>query len=187
MATKVIHDIGKKIKFLRNKNEFKQSDLAEITGTTKGLISKIENGRTVPSLPVLITILQALKVDFKEFFGDIAIEKGSNFYVIRAEDVQKIYKEDASGFEYGFIFTKPVNSTILEVTLLTIQPHSRRDPISTDAYEFKYIISGEVQYEIGDEKVNLKAGDSLFFDGRIMHVPRNITLEPVTMLVVYLF
>jgi transcriptional regulator with XRE-family HTH domain len=187
MSTKVIHDIGKKIKFLRNRNEYKQSDLADITGTTKGLISKIENGRTVPSLPVLITILQALKVDFKEFFADIPIEQGSNFYVIRADEMQKIYKEDASGFEYSFIFTKPLSTSIFEVSLLTIQPHSRRDPISTDAFEFKYVISGEVQYEIGEEKVNLKTGDSLFFDGRILHVPRNITLEPVTMLVVYLF
>ncbi|WP_115619910.1 cupin domain-containing protein [Chryseobacterium indoltheticum] len=45
--------------------------------------------------------------------------------------------------------------------------------VITDAFEYKYIISGEVSYMIGNETYNLSEGDSLFFDGRLKHVPIN--------------
>ena len=42
-----------------------------------------------------------------------------------------------------------------------------------------------MEYEIGDEVFTLRAGDSLFFDARLPHVPVNRTNELVRMLVVY--
>jgi transcriptional regulator with XRE-family HTH domain len=187
MSDKVLHDIGRKIKALRIENSFKQSDLASMSGITKGLVSKIENGRTVPSLPVLISILQSLKVNFHEFFSDIMFETGKNYFVIKPEDQTEIRKEDAYGFQYRFIFNKTISSGIFEVVLLTIEPNSRRDLVTTDAYEFKYILEGEVQYQLDEITLNLKKGDALFYDGRIPHVPRNIKNVPAQMLVIYIY
>lgn len=187
MSDKVLYDIGRKIKSLRIENSYKQSDLASMSGITKGLVSKIENGRTVPSLPVLISILQSLKVNFQEFFSDIMFETGKNYFVIKPEDQTPIRKEDAYGFEYRFIFNKTISSGIFEAVLLTIEPNSRRDLVTTDAYEFKYILDGEIQYQLDDVVLNLKKGDALFYDGRIPHVPRNVKNEPASMLVIYLY
>ena len=71
--------------------------------------------------------------------------------------------------------------------LLEVQPNSKRDKVITDAFEFKYVLAGECYYAIGEQEVLLKEGDSIFFDGRIPHVPINKGKVASKMLVVYFF
>jgi quercetin dioxygenase-like cupin family protein len=59
--------------------------------------------------------------------------------------------------------------------------------VYTEAFEYKYILSGKVDYLINGELYNLEAGDSLFFDGRLPHVPKNNHQESCLMLIVYFF
>lgn len=49
------------------------------------------------------------------------------------------------------------------------------------------MIAGECFYTIGNEEVLLKEGDSIFFDGRIPHVPVNKGKFSAKMLVLYFF
>ena len=112
----------------------------------------------------------------------------ANFIISRKEDNTVIEKEDdAIGFSYSYIFGKQLSSLGFETVLLEVKPHSQRDKVSTDAYEFKYVLSGECHYIIGEEEVLLTEGDSIFFDGRIPHVPVNRGKETSRMLVVYFF
>jgi len=46
-------------------------------------------------------------------------------------------------------------------------------------------MKGSVVYHLGDKTLELKEKDSLFFDGRIAHVPKNKTKEEVFLLVMY--
>ncbi|WP_394801049.1 helix-turn-helix domain-containing protein [Niabella ginsengisoli] len=50
---------------------------------SNGLISRIENGRTIPSLPVLLSIVNALGVPVADFFKDIPAsnEKNISYHV----------------------------------------------------------------------------------------------------------
>ena len=73
------------------------------------------------------------------------------------------------------------------MVLLTLEPNCKRDMVETDAYEFKYILSGSCEYIIDGETVKLNAGDAIFFDGKLPHVPRNPNDQPSTMLVIYSF
>ncbi len=59
--------------------------------------------------------------------------------------------------------------------------------IKTDAYEYKYIIKGKVEYQIEETKYVLEEGDSLFFDGRLPHKPANLGTTDALMLVIYFF
>ena len=88
---------------------------------------------------------------------------------------------------YTYIFGKQLSSLGFESVLLEVAPGSKRDKVTTDAYEFKYMLSGECYYEIGDDEVLLKEGDSIFFDGRIPHVPVNRGGVTSKMLVMYFF
>ena len=45
--------------------------------------------------------------------------------------------------------------------------------MTTDAHEYKYILSGEVDYLIANETYTLKEGVFLFFDGRLKHLSLN--------------
>lgn len=59
--------------------------------------------------------------------------------------------------------------------------------VSTEAYEYKYILKGSVDYHINGQVYSLNEGDSLFFDGRLPHVPKNTRHIPCEMLIIYFF
>ena len=180
--------IGKKIKEIRKSNKYTITQVATKAEVSNGLISKIENGRTIPSLPVLLNLIQALDVEVGEFFKNIPIANKSNFLLFKKEQYAVIEKEElAIGFEYRSIFSKQLNSCGFEAVLLEVKPNSKREKVETDAFEFKYVISGECIYNIGDDEVLVQSGDSILFDGRIPHVPINKAEESCLMLVVYFF
>ena len=180
--------IGKRIKQIRKEGKKTIQEIARKAHVSNGLISKIENGRTIPSLPVLLNIIQALEIEIVHFFNGMPRSMQNSYIVCRAEGYRAIEKEDdATGFLYKHIFSKQLSSIGFETVLLEIQPKASRKKVETDAFEFKYILSGNCTYLIGDEKIELKEGDSIFFDGRIPHVPRNLEKKSCRMLVFYFY
>lgn len=180
--------IGKRIKDIRKKNKKTISTVANAANVSNGLISRIENGRTIPSLPVLLNIINALEIEVSDFFEGMPKPTAENYIVSRAEDNSIIEKEDdAKGFTYQYIFGKQLSSIGFEAVLLEVKPNSKREKVETDAFEYKYMLSGECVYIIGDDEVLIKEGDSIFFDGRIPHVPINRSQTTAKMLVLYFF
>ena len=180
--------IGKNIRAIRKKKNLYATEIAKRANVSNGLISRIENGRTIPSLPVLLAIIKALEEEPGEFFQNLNPTGFLKYVVIRRDEYEPIEKEDeAVGFHYNYIFGKDFKNIGVEVVLLELEPGCERDTVETDAFEFKYMLSGSCEYQIDDEKVKLSQGDSLFFDGRFPHVPRNTSDKPAQMLVFYLF
>lgn len=188
MEHEVIVQISNKIKSIRKEKGMTLQDIADHAGVTKGLISQIENSRTIPSLLVLIQIIKALEVDLDSFFSELyQYAKESPVLVQRKSAYERFEKEASSGYEYFRIFTRKVKQSTIDIVLLEIQPGSTRDFVQTDAFEYKFIISGSVRYVFRDQEVELESGDSMLFDGRLEHNPVNIGDVPVQMLVVYFF
>jgi transcriptional regulator with XRE-family HTH domain len=180
--------IGKRIKEIRKNGNLTISEIAIRSSVTAGLISRIENGRTIPSLPVFLKIISSLNIEVTDFFNGLPQTNGHKYIVSRKEENTIIDKEDdAIGFSYSLIFGKQLNSLGFEAILLQVHPNSKREKVITDAYEFKYMLSGECYYIIDNEEVLLKEGDAIFFDGRIPHVPENRSANTTIMLVLYFF
>ncbi|MEB2774354.1 XRE family transcriptional regulator [Algoriphagus sp. D3-2-R+10] len=188
MEHEVIVQISNKIKSIRKEKGMTLQDVADHAGVTKGLISQIENSRTIPSLLVLIQIIKALEVDLDSFFTELDLHtRESPILIQRKSAYERFEKEAASGYEYFRIFTKKVKQSTIDIVLLEIQPGSTRDFVQTDAFEYKFIISGSVRYVFRDQEIDLESGDSMLFDGRLEHNPVNVGDIPVHMLVVYFF
>tara|TARA_R110000765_G_C18804396_1_gene594000 strand:+ start:248 stop:829 length:582 start_codon:yes stop_codon:yes gene_type:complete len=180
--------IGKRIREIRKEKGLTINTVAANAGVSNGLISRIENGRTIPSLPVLLNIINALEIGVAAFFNSLPQTGKIAFFISRKGENSIIEKEDdAKGFQYKSIFGKSLASIAFEAVLLEIQPGSERAKVETDAYEFKYMLSGKCVYSIGEEEVTLNEGDSIFFDGRIPHVPINRSDAPTSMLVLYFY
>lgn len=180
--------ISQKIKSIRKDKNLTIQEIAERAGVTKGLISQIENSRTLPSLLVLMQIIKALEVDLNFFFNDLSLDgREAPVLVLRKEEYNKFEKEPASGYQYERIFTRKIKSGAVDFVLLEIKPGSVRNFVTTDAFEFKYILQGTVKYIFRDQTVELFEGDSMLFDGRLEHNPVNEGKETVRMLVVYFF
>ena len=96
------------------------------------------SNRTMPSLPVLLKLINSLEIEVTDFFMGMPQSNGANFIVSRKEENAIIEKEDeAIGFTYKYIFGKQVSSLGFETVLLEVAPNSEREKVTTDAYEFK--------------------------------------------------
>jgi len=189
MTEDIIIQISNKIKEKRKAKGITIQELADKAEVSKGLISQIENNRTVPSLLVLINIIRALNLDMNEFFNEIGTEQQSSKVIIKQEASYQVFeKETAKGFLYKRVLTRSVKNYPVDIVILELKKGARRTQmVKTDAYEYKYIIQGKVEYQIENEKYILNTGDSLFFDGRLGHKPANIGDEDARILVVYFF
>jgi transcriptional regulator with XRE-family HTH domain len=186
MHEHILLQIGKKIRSLRQGNGMTIQVLADRAQVSKGLISKIENGRTVPSLPVLLSIIKGLNADAPSFFEGIEFVRYDGYVHKRPEDYVPVEKEPASGYLYLSIIQQSFSNFSLEIDLLELAPGAERSLVSTDGYEFLYILEGDVHYILGDQTLILRKGESLFFNGSIPHKPTNPGAEKVRFLVVFL-
>ncbi len=188
MSNYMITGIGKRIKAIRLEKRVKLTELAEIAGVSKGLLSKVENGRTVPSLPVLLSLIESLEMKPSDFFQNMDFSPPRKYIHKKANAFEQTSKEeDAYGFDYKLILEKGFEAFSFEAVTLEVHPGAQRKKVTTDAYEFKYVLEGNIRYQIDDEFIELEKGDILFYDGRQPHVPHNDTDQTGKMLVIYLF
>ncbi len=61
--------LGEKVRFLRKKNNLTQSQLAEIIGVTKSMVSSYETSIRLPSYDVLIKLAYTFKVTTDYLLG----------------------------------------------------------------------------------------------------------------------
>ncbi|KAA2245385.1 helix-turn-helix domain-containing protein [Chitinophaga agrisoli] len=189
MTEDIIIQISNKIKEKRKAKGITIQELADRAAVSKGLISQIENNRTVPSLLVLVNIIRSLNLDMNEFFNEIGQQQQSSRVIIKQQASYQVFeKETAKGFLYKRVLTKNVKNYPVDIVILELKKGARRTQmVKTDAYEYKYILQGSVEYQIENDKYILNEGDSLFFDGRLGHKPANIGEEDAKILVVYFF
>ena len=188
MEENTILKISTRIKEIRKDKSITVQELADLAGVSKGLISQIENNRTIPSLMVLISIINALDVDLNQFFKHISTLNQPNPVIIKRKDeYQSFEKEQAIGFLYQRIFTKNIVNSTVDIVLLELEPNATRPMVVTEAFEYKYILSGEVEYVFEEQSFHLSEGDSMLFDGRLAHTPKNSGKTKAIMLIIYFF
>lgn len=187
MQEDIIVQITNKLKGIRKEKNITLQELADTAGVSKGMLSQVENNRTIPSLSVFFKIIKSLNIDINDFFQNFNILKESKVIFKKATQYQPFEKENSIGFHYHRILSSTINDHHVDFVLLTILPNAQRESVQTDAYEFKYLLSGKVEYTIGEEIFILEAGDSIFFDATEPHNPINLGHTPAQLLVAYIF
>ena len=188
MQEDILIQISNRIKKLRREKRITIQELAERADVSKGWISQIENGRTVPSLTVLVDIVKSLDINLGQFFGEINLLNGKNpILVKRRDEYQAFEKEHAIGFHYKRIFTQSIKNSTVDIVLLELEKNAKRPLVRTEAFEYKYIISGKARFVFEDQQIDFNAGDSMLFDGRQLHTPLNIGSSKLSILAIYFF
>lgn len=178
--------LGSAIKSSRKEQNLTLAGLSEMTGLTPGLLSRIENFRTIPSLPVLLKIADALKVSPSELLAGIGSSESPGWTLVRKNERTAVERENNRGFTYEMLLDTESSGCNLQSLVLSIEPGAERERVTTDGDQFVFILKGDVVFCLGDEKVDLNEGDILFFDGNIEHVPENHGNETAVLLAVYL-
>lgn len=189
MSEELLLLVGEKIKQKRVEKKITLEQLAQKAGVTKGLISQIENNRSVPSLPVLFALIHSLGENVKDFFEDLHdYHSNGHVVIIQPKEHVPFQKEPVKGFQYSRVFTKSVMSQTVDIVILELKPGANRKKfIQTEAFECKYILDGSIEYQVENNLYSLKTGDTLFFDGRAKHRLKNTGKTTARILVIYFF
>lgn len=180
----VVSRIAQKIRATRLEKNLTIQQLATRTHVSKGLLSKIENSRTIPSLPVFVTLIQSLDISLKDFFKDMILINGAEYLHVKKQQYATLEREGRSGFNYQYILSQNVPNCTMETVLLTMEPGAKGRATTTDGYEFNYIVTGSCEYQIDNEVLLLEEGDAIYFDATVPRLPVNKSRKKVTVLVI---
>lgn len=176
--------VGKKIREIRKLNNLSLKELADKSGVTAGLLSRIENFRALPSLPVLHNVAIALDVPLSELVVDVDNDE-HEYILIRkgAGEVEQRY--DSEGLLYENLFSQPLNDINMRANIVTIKPDTYRPPISNNGMELLYVVAGEIEYGLDSNLLQLSEGDTLYFNGKVPHSLHNTSSNTTVLFKVY--
>ena len=172
----VVTRIARKIRATRLEKKLTIQQLANRTRVSKGLLSKIENMRTVPSLPVFVTLIQSLDVSLKDFFKDLTITEGRNFQVARKQHYIGQNTNGQDGIRHYHILLQRVPESTMEASVVVIDGSTSGKISTGDGPNFVFLLSGSCEFVIDGESTNLNEGDCASFDGATDHsISSNVT------------
>lgn len=174
--------IGSQVRQFRQDLRMTVAEVAKAAGLSVGMLSKIENGMTSPSLATLRALSVALNVPVTAFFRKYEDQRDASF--VRAGEGLVIERRGTrAGHEYrllGHTIGKRVN---VEPYLITLSEESEIFPLfQHEGVEFVYCLEGEMTYRHGGETFEMQPGDSLFFDSDVPHGPERLKKLPIRML-----
>jgi len=178
--------LGTVIKSRRKECGMTLQEVADRTGLTSGLLSKVENFRAIPSLPVLLKIAAALRISAAELLEGIDGNGPGRWLLVRKQERRDVERENSRGMHYQSLLDTASSGIHLQAMVLTIEPGAVRERVTTEGDQFILILQGRIDYLLDRERLTLEEGDSLFFDGNIPHVPENPSAEPAVLLAIYL-
>lgn len=161
--------ITSKIKQLRALKGMTLEKLAELTGFTKGYLSKVERSPKTPPFATVQLIAEALGVDIIELLDippDVSFSK--NIEIVKHSDTSEQGWEETS-LIYSF---KPLvnhyKNKYMAPFLFSVNKGTT-DTTTHDSEEFVYVLEGSLQLNYEGKVYALAKGDSFYLDARIKH------------------
>ncbi|OWU83368.1 MerR family transcriptional regulator [Oceanicola sp. 22II-s10i] len=173
--------IGREVRVLRKRQRMTVADLAQQTGLSVGMLSKIENGVTSPSLTTLQTLAHALSVPLTSLFTGFEEERGV-MHVKAGEAVEIERQGTRSGHQYNLLGHIGANASgvVVEPYLIVLSESSDVFPtFQHEGIELIYMLEGRMEYRHGDRLFTMEPGDSLFFDADAPHGPEVLGALPI--------
>lgn len=164
------YGIGSKIRALRNKRKLGLVQLGEHTDLSAGLLSKIERGKLIPTLPTLLKIALVFGVGLEHFFVDSS--ESPTLAVVRKKD--RLRLPDRPGDESPSYFFEsldfPANDRKMEAYYAEFKAHAKpMEPHKHAGAEVIYVITGQLVVTLHGDDTVLGEGDSMYFDSSFPH------------------
>lgn len=174
--------IGREVRANRQRLGMTVVELSKQAGLSAGMLSKIENGLTSPSLATLQALGQALNVPVTALFRQFEERRAATF--VPAGQGLRIERQGTrAGHEYRLLGHGLGKRAALESCLITLTEQSAMFPtFQHGGIEFIHMLEGEIDYRHGDRCWTLGPGDSLYFDAEAPHGPETLRRLPARFL-----
>jgi transcriptional regulator with XRE-family HTH domain len=161
--------------------------LAERSGISKGMLSKIENAQTSPSLSTLERLAAALDMPVTSLFRGLAEERDAVF--VKAGSGPEIVRQGTrAGHRYQLLGSLRGPRKRVEPLLVSLTEPTEVFPLfQHPGIEILYMLEGIMEYSYGRQHYLMEPGDTMQFEGDIPHGPTGLAALPIRFLSVTVF
>ena len=163
------YGIGEKLRTLRLKKKMGLVELGKHTGLSPALLSKIERGRMVPTLPTLMRIALVFSVGLEHFFTEHS--RRPTVAVVRRGE-RKRFPERLGDATPAFEFESldfPALERAMNAYYVEFAPARTSRVHQHPGEEFLYVIAGRLRVTVGEAVHTLHMGDALYFESAVPH------------------
>jgi len=170
------YDVGQKLRTLRLRKKIALVDLGRHTGLSASMLSQLETGKMVPTLPTLARIAMVFDVGLEHFFDDRKRQK--LFSVVRADERLRFpERPDLQTPAYFFeCLAFATQGKDLQAYLAEF-PKRNAEEVTQHFHqgaEFIYMLEGSIAIRFEQEDHVLRTGDSVYFDASEPHSYRGL-------------
>ena len=152
-----VEEIGERIRKLRLEKGITQRELATRARLSKGYISQLEKGTTLPSLLNLKEILDILGISLSEFFS----EKSPVKVVYSKKDKITLPTSD-DGVRVELLIPQHLDKDF-DMFLITLEPKAKtKEGQPHRGEETGYVLSGTLTIVLGTREITARKGESYF-------------------------
>ncbi|HHV21435.1 MAG TPA: helix-turn-helix transcriptional regulator [Propionibacterium sp.] len=157
-VTKVLRGVGPRLRALRTEHGITLEELAERTDISVSTLSRLETCQRKPTLEMLLSLSQHYQVPLDDLVG-----------MPEPEDPRiRLQPRQISGGRTVW----PLSSSTEGVQAWKIELPPASRPLKLhehDGYEWFYVLSGTVRLVLGEQDLELEAGEAVEFDTRVPH------------------
>jgi len=154
--------------------------VADAAGCSESLLSKIENGKASPSLPMLHRLVQALDTNIGWMFEEVDGEEG----IVFRQGSRPMIALDSLRRGEGISLERVIpcsSGHVLQCNIHHIDVGGQSaGPIQHVGEEVGYLLGGEVELIVDGRAYHLAAGDSFVFRSELPHHYRNAGSTPAS-------
>lgn len=175
--------LGIKLKLARQTKGLTLKELARRSHCSESLLSKAENGRALPSLPLIHRLVHVLETNVSWLFDETGFDDSP---VFRKGERPVITLDHRPGDWAGVSFERIIpykSGHLLQSTIHHIDVGAQSgDAITHDGEETGYVLRGSIELVLDGTVYRLKTGDAFCFRSHVPHSYRNIGTEPASIL-----
>lgn len=163
------YDIAGRLRALRLRKKMRLVELANHTGLSAAMLSKLERGLLFPTLPTLLRIALVFGVGLDHFFTAGATRRA--FGIVRRRERTRL-PERLGGRDVAWEFEcLDFAATERKLNAYWVKFHAQSKPRSHahEGGEFLHVLRGVLQLQIAGETHELEDGDSIYFDASQPH------------------
>ncbi|HEU0122871.1 MAG TPA: cupin domain-containing protein [Bryobacteraceae bacterium] len=180
------YDLGSKLRRLRLRKKIALAELGRHTGLSASMLSQLETGKLVPTLPTLARIAMVFDVGLDYFFG--TRRKAGLFELVRKGERMQFPSElgiRRPAFLFEVLAYKATNKQ-MEAYLAEFPRREKREAAThTHAgAELLFVMEGRLEVAYQDDIYILEAGDAAYFDAAEPHSYRGLSRAAAKALVV---
>ena len=164
--------LGVRVRGLRRERRLTLEGLAERSGVSRAMISKLERGEKNPTLVVAAKVAEGLGVTLSQLVG---VEEKREVVLVPRER-RMVMHDPATGFERQLL-SPSFGGRGVEFTLNIVPEGSASGecpPHRRGVEEYVAVEKGRLRAVIGDEEYLLEEGDALYFEADVSHRFDNI-------------